>query len=120
MTRFITSPDRPIDLENTVLLVDFSEDEIAATAYTCKICQKDFDVLLFSPYDKDRDWLDWAFSKSEQCIVNLNQPSNLLIKAQFLSHKKTYGIGVLEIVPKKKLDNLPEYFLKKDNDRKDQ
>jgi hypothetical protein len=118
MTRFITSPDRPTDLQNAILLVDFSADEIAEAAYACKTCEKDFDVFLFSPVDKDRDWLDWAFAQSQACVVNLNVATNMLMKAQFLSNKKTFGIGVLEIVPRKKLTALPEYFRQQDDDRK--
>lgn len=118
MTRFITSPDKPEDLHNAILLVDFSADEIAEAVYTCKTCEKDFDVFLFSPADRDRDWLDWAFAHSDTCIVNLSNATNMLVKAQFLSHKKTFGVGILEIVPKKKLNNLPDYFKKQDNDGK--
>lgn len=118
MTRFITSPDQPTDLHNTILLVDFSADEIVETVYMCKTCEKDFDVFLFSPVDNNRDWLDWAFALSNTCIVNLSNATNMLVKAQFLSHKKTFGVGLLELPMKKKIDSLPEYFKKQDNDRK--
>jgi len=118
LTRFITSPDKPEDLHNVILLVDFSADEIAEAAYACKVCEKDFDVFLFSPVDKDRDWLDWVFAHADCCIVNLSTATNMLVKAQFLSYKKTFGVGTLELVPKKKLESLPEYFKKQDNDGK--
>jgi hypothetical protein len=110
MTRFISPPDI-VELEGkSVLLVDFPYSDIEKVAVQCMNIQQDFDILLYSPNDSNRDWLDWAFAICDNCVVNLDYTINTLIKAQMVIMPKTYYVGNLDIIENRRIDSLDEYF----------
>ena len=110
MTRFISPPDS-VQLENhSVLLVDFPYEDIEKIVLHCKTDEKDYDVLMYSPDDHDREWLDWAFASCDRAIVNLNYTINTLIKAQMVIMPKTLYVGKLDIMQNRCIESPIEYF----------
>jgi hypothetical protein len=110
MTRFISPPDI-VDLENkAVLLVDFPYDDIEKIALYCKTADEDYDILLYSPNEHQREWLDWAFATCDTAIVNLNYTINTLIKAQMVIMPKTLYVGNLDIMQNRCIESPLEYF----------
>lgn len=111
MTRFISPPDMPEKMAKTVLLVDFPLSDIEQIAMYCRTTDKEYDVLLYSPEEHDRDWLDAAFMICDVCIVNLNYTINTLIKAQMVVMPKTLYVGNLDIAKKRSIASPLDFFM---------
>lgn len=112
MSRFITPPDLPVLENQAILLVDFSYDDIEQVAMHCKEDENDYDIMLYSPDEHSRDWLDWAFIHCDKCVVNLKYTMNTMIKAQMIVMPKTLYVGELDFIPNRRIRSPIEIFKK--------
>ena len=104
----ITPPDIIDNELHTFLVINASLDDVDLITRACESSFECYNIYLYAAEMQDESWLKKVLSKAESIIINSDLPG---FDDLYLDKRTYYYGNNIVLAPAKKIENLLEYFV---------